>query len=58
MVIGCLRSKGIFVPRHHVRDIILEHDPVAVLLPWTEATQQQKYSVAGPNAPLAYGWST
>ena len=32
MVIGCLRSKGIFVPRHRVRDIIREHDPVAVLL--------------------------
>ena len=50
MVIGCLRSKGIFVPRHRVRDIIREHDPVAVLLRWTEATVRRKYSVPGPNA--------
>lgn len=50
MVIGCLRSKGIFVPRHRVRDIIREHDPVAVLLRWTEATIRRKYSVPGPNA--------
>lgn len=38
MVIGCLRSKGIFVPRHRVRDIIRDHDPIAVLLRWTQAT--------------------
>ena len=50
MVIGCLRSKGIFVPRHRVRDIVREHDPIAVLLRWTEATARRKYSVPGPNA--------
>ena len=50
MVIGCLRSKGIFVPRHRVREIIREHDPVAVLLRWTEATTRRRYSVPGPNA--------
>ena len=50
MVIGCLRSKGIFVPRHRVRDIIRDHDPIAVLLRWTQATARRKYNVPGPNA--------
>ena len=50
MVIGILRSKGFFVPRHRVRDIIRDHDPVSVLLRWTQATVRRKYSVPGPNA--------
>ena len=49
-VIGCLRSKGIFVPRHRLREIIRVHDPIAVLLCWTVATSRRKYSVPGPNA--------
>ena len=48
MVIGCLRSKGIFVPRHRVREIIRVHDPIAVLLRWTVATSRRKYSVPDP----------
>lgn len=50
MVIGILRSKGFFLPRHRVRDFIGDHDPVSVLLHWTQATVLRKYSVAGPNA--------
>lgn len=50
MVIGFLRSKGIFVPRHRVRDIIRDQDPVNVLLRWTQATVRRKYNVPGPNA--------
>ena len=50
MVIGILRSKGIFVPRHSIRDIIRDHDPINVLLRWTHATARRKYSVPGPNA--------
>ena len=49
MVIGCLRSKGIFVPRHRVRQIIRVHDPIAGLLRWTVATSRRNYSVPGPN---------
>ena len=52
MVIGILRSKGFFLPRHRVRDFIGDHDPVSVLLHWTQATVLRKYSVAGPNALL------
>ena len=50
MVIGILRSKGFFLPRHRVRDFIGDHDPVSVLLHWTQATVLRKYSVAGPNS--------
>ena len=50
MVIGCLRSKGIFVPRHRVRDIIREQDPIAVLLRWADNIVRRKYSAPGPNA--------
>ena len=50
MVIAILRSKGVLVPRHRVRDIIRDHDPVSVLLRWTQATVRRKYSVPGPNA--------
>ena len=50
MVIGCLRSNGIHVSRHRVREIIRVQDPIAVLLRWTIATravfiQKPLYSV-------------
>ena len=50
MVIGCLRSKGIFFPRHRAREIIRVHDPIAVLLHWTVTTSRRKYSIPRPNA--------
>ena len=50
MVIGCLRSKGILVTRHRVREILRELDPVSLLLRWTSTTLRRKYSVPGPNA--------
>ena len=50
MLIGCLRSKGIFVPRHRVREIVRNRDPIAILLRWTTTTARRKYSVPGPNA--------
>lgn len=50
MVIGILRSKGFFLPRHRVKNFIGDHDPVSVLLHWTQATVQRKYNVPGPNA--------
>ena len=40
--IGILRSKGFFLPRHRVRDFIGDHDPVSVLLHWTQATVLRK----------------
>ena len=54
MVIGCLRSKGILIPRHHVREIIRVHDPIALLLHWTVAASWRKYSVPGPNALMVF----
>lgn len=54
MVIGCLRSKGIFVPRHCVREIIRVHDPIAVLLHWTVATSGSKYSVPRTQCIVAH----
>lgn len=50
MVIGCLRSNGIHVPRHRVREFICVQDPIAVLQRWTIATTRRKYSIPGPNA--------
>ena len=50
MVIGCLMSNGIHVPRHRVREFICVQDPIAVLLRWTIATTRRKYSIPGPNA--------
>ena len=50
MVIVCLRSNGIHVPRHRVREIIRIQDPIAVFLCWMIATTRRKYSIPGLNA--------
>lgn len=49
MVIGCFRSKGIFVFRYRVRDIIREYDFVVVFFRWIEVIIRRKYSVFGFN---------
>ena len=46
MVIGCLRSNGIDLPRHRVREIIRVQDPIAVLLRWMIATTQRNTLMA------------
>ena len=50
MVIGILRSRGIHVPRHRVRDIIRRIDPINTALRWRAMHPKYQYDVPGPNA--------
>ena len=50
MVIGILRSRGIHVPRHRVRDIIRCIDPINTALRWRAMHPRYQYDVPGPNA--------
>ena len=50
MVIGILRSRGIHVPRHGVRDIIRCIDPINTALRWQAMRPRHQYDVPGPNA--------
>ena len=50
MVIGILRSRGIHVPRHRVRDIIRRIDPINTALRWRAMHPRYQYDVPGPNA--------
>ena len=50
MVMGILRSRGIHVPRHRVRDIIRRIDPINTALRWRAMHPRYQYDVPGPNA--------
>ena len=50
MVIGILRSRGIHVPRHRVRDVIHRIDPINTALRWRAMHPRYQYDVPGPNA--------
>lgn len=50
MVIGILRSRGIHVARHRVRDIIHRIDPINTALRWRAMHPRYQYNVPGPNA--------
>ena len=50
MVMGILRSRGIHVPRHHIRDIIRRIDPINTALRWRAIHPRYQYDVPGPNA--------
>ena len=50
MFMGILRSRGIHVPRHRVRDIIRRIDPINTALRWRVMHPRYQYDVPGPNA--------
>ena len=50
MVMGILRSRGIHVPRHRVRDIIRRIDPINTALHSRAMHPRYQYDVPGPNA--------
>ena len=50
MVIAILRSRGIHVPRHRVRDIFRRIDPINTALRWRAMHPRYQYDVPGPNA--------
>ncbi|RUA04468.1 MAG: hypothetical protein DSY43_06230 [Gammaproteobacteria bacterium] len=50
MVLGILRSRGIYVARHRVRDIIRRIDPINTALRWRAMHPRYQYNVPGPNA--------
>lgn len=50
MVMGILRSRGIHVPRHRVRDFIRHIDPINTALRWRALHPRYQYDVPGPNA--------
>ena len=50
MTMGALRSRGIVVPRHRVRQILHKVDPISTALRWHSKTKRKPYSVPGPNS--------
>lgn len=50
MTMGALRSRGIIVPRHRVRQILHKVDPISTALRWNSKTKRKPYSVPGPNS--------
>jgi hypothetical protein len=50
MMLGALRSRGIVVPRHRVRQILHRVDPISIALRWHSKTKRRPYSVPGPNS--------
>lgn len=50
MTVGALRSRGITVPRHRVRQMLHKVDPIGAALRWHSKTKRKPYSVPGPNS--------
>lgn len=50
MLMGHLRSRGVIVPRHHLRDSIVRIDPLSSQLRWRDAVQRRTYSVPHANS--------
>lgn len=48
MIMGCLKSQGIFVQRSRLRQAIHEVDPFETTLRWCPQIKQKVYSVPGP----------
>ena len=48
MIMGCLKSQGVFVPRSRLRQAIHAVDPVETTLRWCPRIQRKVYSVPGP----------
>ena len=48
IIMGCLKSQGIFVPRSRLRQAIHAVDPVRTTLRWCPRIQHKAYNVPGP----------
>ena len=50
MLMGILRSRGIYVQRHRCRSALVTADPIASAMRWGAAVQRRTYNVPGPNS--------
>ena len=50
ILMGHLRSRGVIVPRHRLRDSIVRIDPLSSQLRWRDALQRRTYSVPHANS--------
>ena len=58
MMMGALRSRGITVQRHRVRQMLHKVDPISSALRWHSKTKRKPYSVPGPNSLWHLGKNT
>ena len=50
MLQGYLKSRGIFVQRHTIRQSVLPTNPIRALTRWQQVISRRSYSVPGPNS--------
>ena len=50
MVLGHLRSKGLFIQQTRVRESMRRVDPEGNVMRWLHVTEKQEYNVISPNA--------
>ena len=50
MTMGALGSRGIKVPRRHVRQMVHKVEPISAALQWHSKIKHKPHSVPGPNS--------